>query len=110
MATGRGRYQRTLITRNGFPRGYLARHKAHFAFRTGDLVRAVVPTGRHRGAHVGRVAVRARPRFVLQCADGRVEVAARNCQLLQRADGYTYIGCAASVLQDKVSDHGRPIR
>lgn len=46
QATGRGRYQRTLLTPYGFPRGYLTRSKSAFGFQTGDLVRAVATTGK----------------------------------------------------------------
>jgi 5-methylcytosine-specific restriction endonuclease McrA len=91
QATGRGQHQRTRVTASGFPRGYLTRTKRHFGFCTGDLVQAVVPTGTHRGVHVGRVAVRARGSFALQTALGRrSDIAHRYCALLQRADGYAY--------------------
>ncbi|MCW8839351.1 MAG: RNA-guided endonuclease IscB, partial [Gammaproteobacteria bacterium] len=43
-AAGRGSYQRTWLTRHGFPRGYLARSKQVQGFQTGDHVRAVVPS------------------------------------------------------------------
>ncbi|MNU03600.1 hypothetical protein D3C72_2476860 [compost metagenome] len=56
---GRGRYQRTRLTAHGFPRGYLMRDKRAFGFQTGDMVKAVVPSGKKAGTHVGRVAIRA---------------------------------------------------
>jgi 5-methylcytosine-specific restriction endonuclease McrA len=62
-ATGRGSYQRTLLTAHGFPRGYLTRTKRIHGFATGDHVRAEVPTGMKAGVHVGRVAVRATGKF-----------------------------------------------
>jgi 5-methylcytosine-specific restriction endonuclease McrA len=90
-ATGRGSHQRTQLDRHGFPRGYLTRRKTHFGFRTGDLVRAVVPSGKHRGTHIGRVAVRASGSFNLSTPTGlRQGIAYRHCRLLQRADGYGY--------------------
>ena len=45
-ATGRGSYRRTRLDSNGFPRGYLTRSKTILGFRTGDLVRAIVPSGK----------------------------------------------------------------
>jgi hypothetical protein len=53
QCTGRGSYQRTRLTKHGFPRGYLARSKSAFGFQTGDLVRAVVTTGKKVGTYLG---------------------------------------------------------
>jgi hypothetical protein len=91
-AMGRGSHQRTRLTAHGFPRGYLSPAKSHFGFRTGDLVRAVVPTGTKRGTHAGRVAVRASGSFNVQTRHGVVQgIAHRFCALVQRADGYAYL-------------------
>ncbi|MEI8089795.1 MAG: RRXRR domain-containing protein, partial [Opitutaceae bacterium] len=57
--SGRGSHQRTRLTADGFPRGYMLRQKNHCGFRTGDLVRASVPKGKRKGHYFGRVAVRA---------------------------------------------------
>ena len=90
-ATGRGSYQRTRLTAYGFPRGYMMREKAVRGFRTGDLVRAVVPTGKKAGVHVGRVAVRATGSFNIQTINTVVQgISYRNCRILMRGDGYTY--------------------
>lgn len=90
-ATGRGSYQRTRLTRHGFPRGYLMRRKTVRGFRTGDRVRAVVPAGKKAGAHEGRVAVRATGSFNIQTTSGTVQgIPARHCALIQRSDGYAY--------------------
>jgi hypothetical protein len=86
-STGRGSYARTSSDRFGFPRLRLTRVKRHFGFRTGDMVRAVVPTGKKAGTHVGKVAVRARGSFNV----GTVQsIHHRHCVLLARADGWTY--------------------
>ena len=96
-ATGRGKHQRTLVTATGFPRGYLSRRKSHHGFRTGDLVRATVPSGRHAGIYTGRLAVRASGNCNIQTATGTVQgIAGRWCCLLQRADGYRYAVRAAA--------------
>lgn len=90
-ATGRGSYQRTQVTASGFPRGYLTRSKRAFGFQTGDLVRAVVPSGKKRGTHLGRVAVRATGSFNVQTAAGVVQgISHKHCRLLMLGDGYTY--------------------
>lgn len=90
--TGRGSYQRTRLNAFGFPRGLLTRAKSIKCFRTGDLVKAVVPSGKKAGIHVGRVAVRATGSFNIQ-THGQPAVQGifhKHCRLLQRADGYGY--------------------
>ena len=90
-ATGRGSYQRTRLTAYGFPRGSLMRAKSVQGFRTGDLVRAMVPTGKKAGVHVGRVAIRATGNFNIQKLSGVVQgISFRHCRVLMRGDGYTY--------------------
>jgi len=90
-ATGRGAYSRTRTFNNGFPRGYLRRHKRVLGFQTGDWVRAEVPTGKKAGVYVGRVAVRQTGSFNIQAQGGTVQgISYRHCRLLQRADGYGY--------------------
>ncbi|MHB8318145.1 MAG: RNA-guided endonuclease IscB [Acidimicrobiales bacterium] len=86
-ATGRGGYSRTRPDRYGFPRLSLPRTKVHYGFATGDLVRAVVPSGKHRGVHVGRVAVRSRPSFF---TSGVGNIHPKHLSLLQRSDGWNW--------------------
>jgi 5-methylcytosine-specific restriction endonuclease McrA len=89
--TGRGSYQRTRLTAHGFPRGYLLRRKQVHGFQTGDMVRAVVPSGPKAGAYVGRVAIRASGSFNIQTSSGVVQgVSHKHCHVLSRGDGYTY--------------------
>ncbi len=90
-ATGRGSYQRTRLTKYGFPRGYLTRSKSAFGFQTGDLVKAIVTTGKKAGIYLGRVAIRASGRFNIQTGNGLVQgISHRFCSRIQRADGYGY--------------------
>lgn len=90
-ATGRGRYQRTRLTKYGFPRGYLTRSKSAFGFQTGDLVQAIVAGGKKAGAYLGRVAIRTSGRFNIQTVTGLVQgIHYRFCTRIQRADGYGY--------------------
>lgn len=89
--TGRGSYQRTRLNKYGFPRGYLMRQKQVQGFQTGDRVKAVVPTGKKAGVHVGRVAVRQSGSFNIQTLAGAVQgISHKYCRLLQQADGYGY--------------------
>ena len=91
-AMGRGAYARTRVDRSGFPVGYLMAEKSVRGFRTGDIVRATVPSGKRRGVHVGRVAVRRTGSFNVQTARGTVQgISHRHCRVVQRADGYGYV-------------------
>jgi 5-methylcytosine-specific restriction endonuclease McrA len=90
-ATGRGSYQRTRLDKYGFPRGYLMRTKRVFGFQTGDMVRAIVTTGKKLGTYTGRVAIRASGSFNIQDGNGLVQhIHHRFCTLVQRGDGYGY--------------------
>jgi hypothetical protein len=88
---GRGTRQRIMPNAYGFTRGHRPRRKLAFGFRTGDLVRAEVPSGRKAGVHTGRVAIRTTGSFNVQTPAGTVQgVSHRHCRLLQRGDGYGY--------------------
>jgi RRXRR protein/HNH endonuclease len=85
-AKGHGSRQSCRTNKYGFPIRHVPRQKRHFGFRTGDLVKAVVPSGKYRGTHVGRVVVRARPWFRLN----GIDVHPKYLTIVQRADGYAY--------------------
>ena len=90
-AKGRGDYQRTNVTAHGFPRGYFMRHKMIRGFRTGDIVKAVVTTGKKIGTYLGKVAVRATGSFKVQTPEGPIDgLSWRFCTTQHRADGYSY--------------------
>jgi 5-methylcytosine-specific restriction endonuclease McrA len=90
-AKGQGDYQRTNVTAYGFPRGYLMRQNLVRGFRTGDIVQAVVLTGKKIGTYLGRVAVRATGSFKLQTPGGPIDgLSWKVCTVQQRADGYAY--------------------
>ncbi|MFZ3497234.1 RNA-guided endonuclease IscB [Streptomyces sp. 5.8] len=90
-ATGRGTYTRTRTDKYGFPRLRLPRQKQFFGYQTGDLARAVVPTGKKTGTHTGRIAVRATGRFNIKTAHGLIQgIGHKHFRLVQRADGYAY--------------------
>nr|WP_298059999.1 RNA-guided endonuclease IscB [uncultured Halomonas sp.] len=90
-AMGRGSYQRTRLTKYGFPRGFLMRQKQVHGFQTGDMVRAMVPTGKKAGTYTGRVAIRKTGSFNIQTEHGAVQgISHKYCTLIQRGDGYGY--------------------
>jgi 5-methylcytosine-specific restriction endonuclease McrA len=86
-AIGHGNRQMCQTDKNGFPKRHRTRTKQSFGFRTGDVVRAIVPHGKHSGTHVGRLTIRSRPLFQLNA----FEVHPRYLQILQKQDGYEYV-------------------
>jgi hypothetical protein len=69
----------------------MTRSKSAFGFQTGDMVRAVVNSGKKAGDYLGRVAIRASGSFNIQSATGLIQgIHHRFCKLAQRADGYGY--------------------
>lgn len=86
-ATGRGSRQMCAVDKYGFPRTRPKAHKRVFGFQTGDMVKAVVPTGKKAGTHLGRVAIRCTGSFWVGRVDG---INWKYCSLVQRADGYEY--------------------
>ena len=98
-ATGRGSYQRTRLDSQGFPRSYLTRSKTVHGFRTGDLVRAIVPSGKNAGTHTGRVAVRASGSFNIQTGSDTIQgINWKRCRRAMPDDGYTYTQQPAAIL------------
>ena len=88
---GRGAYQRTRLNAGGGVRGYLMRQKRVHGFATGDMVRAVIASGKNAGTHSGRVAVRKTGSFAIATPTGKLDgVSWRHLSMVQRADGYGY--------------------
>ncbi len=89
-ATGHGTRQQCRTNASGFPIRHKPRAKRFVyvgvAWQTGDLARAVVPSGKAQGVHVGRVKLRFRPSFVL----GAFDVHPKYLTRLHHADGYDY--------------------
>lgn len=89
-ATGHGTRQRVRPDRNGFPIAHAPRQKQFAGFQTGDIVRAIIPTGKSAGTHVGRIAIRHRPSFVLRTEAAKFDVHPKYLCKLHQADGYAY--------------------
>jgi 5-methylcytosine-specific restriction endonuclease McrA len=92
--TALGRHNRQMVnmTRRGFPRGKPKATSVVAGFRSGDLVRAVVPTTlTTAGVHVGTIGVRARGSCDITTKHHRIGgISVRYCRPLQRLDGYRY--------------------
>ena len=88
---GRGSYQRTILNKYGFSRGYLMRNKSVHGFQTGDRVCANVLKGKKAGIYTGRIAVRASGSFNIQTSTTVIQgISYQYCKIIQRADGYLY--------------------
>ncbi len=92
-ATGHGCRQMCLMDQYGFPRTKPKQKQFKHGFRTGDMVRAVVPSHlKNAGVHVGRMAAKANGAFTIATAHGTVtDVGKQYCRKLQQADGYGYL-------------------
>jgi 5-methylcytosine-specific restriction endonuclease McrA len=87
-AYGHGCRQMCLMDKYGFPRtGPKEKHPKH-EFKTGDIIKAIVPKHLKRaGTHVGRMSAKASGSFTIH---GIPDIGKKYCRKLQRADGYGY--------------------
>ncbi len=90
-ATGRGSRQSCRVNKYGFPRTTGKKNKIVRGFKTGDLIKAVVPKGKHTGTYLGRVAVRSSGSFNIKTKTRMIQgISWKHCRLLQSANGYNY--------------------
>lgn len=90
-AKGHGTRQQCRTDKFGFPARYCSRSKFHKGFQTGDIVKAVVTSGKKIGTYVGRVATRATGSFNISTPDGLVQgISHKYCTHIHKKDGYSY--------------------
>jgi 5-methylcytosine-specific restriction endonuclease McrA len=90
-AQGHGTRQQCRTDKFGFPSRYCSRTKFHQGFQTGDIVKAVVTSGKKIGTYVGRVATRATGSFNISTTDGLVQgISHKYCTHIHKKDGYSY--------------------
>lgn len=91
-ANGHGCRQMCLMDKRGFPRTEPKQKRFTHGFRTGDIVRARVPSHlKNAGTHVGRMSAKASGGFTIATPRGTVtDIGKKYCRILQRADGYGY--------------------
>ncbi len=90
-ACGHGCRQMCRMDKFGFSRTSAKSTRVVEGFRTGDLVKASVPTGKKTGIHVGKVAVRTSGYFNVSSTAGVVQgISYKHCSVIHRADGYSY--------------------
>ena len=90
-AKGRGSRQMCSMNSYGFPRTSAKSSKSVKGFQTGDIVKAVVPTGSKQGEYLGRVAVRSSGSFDIKTNKETIQgIGHQYCCIIQRSDGYLY--------------------
>ncbi|MBD2511643.1 RRXRR domain-containing protein [Nostoc muscorum FACHB-395] len=90
-ANGHGSRQSCRTDKFGFPNRHVPREKIHFGFQTGDIVRAVVTTGKKIGNYLGKVAIRSSGSFNISTKNGLVQgISHKFCKRIHAKDGYSY--------------------
>jgi 5-methylcytosine-specific restriction endonuclease McrA len=89
-ATSRGTRQMCRTDKYGFPSRYVPRFKSVKGFQTGDIVKAVVTSGKKIGTYIGRVAVRTSGSFNISAPELVSGISHKCCQVVHRKDGYSY--------------------
>lgn len=90
-ANGHGSRQSCRTDKYGFPSRHVPREKIHFGFQTGDIVKAVVTTGKKIGTYVGKVAIRSSGSFNISTKNGLVQgISHKFCKRIHAKDGYSY--------------------
>ena len=89
-ATGHGTRQMCRTDKYGFPSRYVPQFKFVKGFQTGDIVKAVVNTGKKVGEYLGRVAVRTSGSFNISASELVQGINHKYCQVIHKKDGYSY--------------------
>jgi hypothetical protein len=90
-ATGQGSRQLCRTDKFGFPSRYVKRLKFVKGFPTGDIVKAIVSSGKKVGTYIGPVAVRTTGSFNISLKETLVQgISHKYCSLIHRKDGYLY--------------------
>jgi hypothetical protein len=90
-ANGHGSRQKCRTDKYGFPSRYVPESPFVLGFQTGDIVKAVVTTGKKIGTHVGRIAVRSTGSFNISTALGLIQgISHKYCKTIHKKDGYGY--------------------
>ncbi|MEH2241058.1 RNA-guided endonuclease IscB [Nostoc sp.] len=88
---GHGSRQSCRTDKFGFPSRNVPRFKFVKGFQTGDIVKAVVTSGKKIGEYVGRIAVRTTGSFNISTAKGLVQgISYKLCKAIHKKDGYSY--------------------
>ncbi len=90
-ATGHGSRQSCRTDKYGFPSRYVPRFKFINGYQTGDIVKAIVTSGKKIGTYIGRVAVRTTGSFNISTNNGLIQgISYKYCSAIHKKDGYGY--------------------
>ncbi len=90
-ATGHGSRQSCRTDKYGFPSRYVPRFKFINGYQTGDIVKAIVTSGKKIGTYIGRVAVRTTGSFNISTKNGLIQgISYKYCSAIHKKDGYGY--------------------
>ncbi|GAC1457252.1 MAG: hypothetical protein NVS2B14_01740 [Chamaesiphon sp.] len=90
-STGHGTRQMCGTNKFGFPIRHRTKTQVHKGFQTGELVKAVVLSGKKIGTYVGRVLCRASGSFDISTRSERVSgISHKYCIHIHKKDGYNY--------------------
>ncbi len=90
-AKGHGTRQMCRTDKYGFPTRYVPRIKFVHGFQTGDIVKAVVKTGKKVGIYIGRIATRSTGSFNISTKTGLVQgISHKYCKTVHKKDAYSY--------------------
>nr|UZQ22124.1 HEARO endonuclease [uncultured bacterium] len=89
-ANGHGTRQMCRTDKFGFPSRHAPRNKFVKGFQTGDIVKAIVTSGKKIGEYVGRAAVRSSGSFNISAKELVQGIGHKYCEILHRKDGYSY--------------------
>ncbi|MCG5059997.1 MAG: HNH endonuclease [Limnoraphis sp. WC205] len=90
-ATGHGSRQMCRTDKFGFPSRYVPQFKFIKGFQTGDIVKAVVTSGKKIGTYTGRVALRSTGSFNISTTNGLLQgIGYKYCRQIHQKDGYGY--------------------
>jgi 5-methylcytosine-specific restriction endonuclease McrA len=91
VAVGRQSRQMCRVDKYGFPRTAAKQSRRVHNFQTGDMVKAIVTSGKKIGTYRGRVAIRASGKFNIKTKDETVQgIHYTACTPQHRSDGYAY--------------------
>ncbi len=90
-ARGHGSRQMCRMDRYGFPRTTARQARKVKGFQTGDIVKAVVVSGKKTGTYTGRVAVRTIGSFDITTRQVTIQgIGYQYCHIIHHGDGYGY--------------------
>ena len=88
---GHGTRQMCRTDKYGFPARYVPRFKVIKGFQTGDIVKAVVTSGKKVGEYIGRIATRMTGYFNISTREKLVQgISYKYCKTIYKKDGYSY--------------------